>query len=275
MNKPNYLLFKKCSKCGEILHVSKFHKHKNGKYGVKKWCKKCCKEDNKKYYEDNKEYYKNYYENNKEDISKKRKENYDKEKNRESCKKYREEHKKEIAIKSKENYKKNREEYCRLNRENYKKNREEKLKYQREYYENHKEERLEYSRNYRENNPEKIFNNATKRRKKKENLGNGITKEQWYEMFMFFDFRCAYSGEYLGNENNKKIRSIDHIIPLDNNGEHEIWNCVPMYRPYNSGKSTKNMLDWYLQQEYFDIDRLTKIYEWRIYAYWKYKVGDN
>ena len=28
MNKPNYLLFKKCSKCGEILHVSKFHKIK-------------------------------------------------------------------------------------------------------------------------------------------------------------------------------------------------------------------------------------------------------
>ena len=26
MNRPSYLLFKKCSKCGEILHISKFHK---------------------------------------------------------------------------------------------------------------------------------------------------------------------------------------------------------------------------------------------------------
>ena len=31
------------------------------------------------------------------------------------------------------------------------------------------------------------------------------------------------------------------------------------------------MLEWYLEQDYFDIDRLTKIYEWRIYAYWKWK----
>ena len=43
-----------------------------------------------------------------------------------------------------------------------------------------------------------------------------------------------------------------------------------MKRGYNTSKSTKNMLEWYLQQEYFDIDRLTKIYEWRIYAYEKW-----
>ena len=30
------------------------------------------------------------------------------------------------------------------------------------------------------------------------------------------------------------------------------------------------MLEWYLEQEYFNIERLTKIYEWRIYAYEKW-----
>ena len=29
MNRPSYLLFKQCSKCGEIKHISKFYKDKN------------------------------------------------------------------------------------------------------------------------------------------------------------------------------------------------------------------------------------------------------
>ena len=91
-------------------------------------------------------------------------------------------------------------------------------------------------------------------------------------MMEFFDFRCAYSGKYIGGDSDK--RTIDHIIALNNGGEHEIWNVVPMYANYNYSKHTKDMLEWYLKQEYFDIDRLTKIYEWRIYAYWKYK-GDE
>ena len=88
-------------------------------------------------------------------------------------------------------------------------------------------------------------------------------------MMEFFQWTCAYSGEYLGGDN--KRRTLDHIVALDNGGEHEIWNCVPMSKSYNSKKHTSDMLEWYLQQEYFDIDRLTKIYEWRIYAYWKWK----
>ena len=55
MNRPSYLLFKQCSKCGEILHVSRFNKSKSGKYGVRKICKECRKEISKKYRENNKE----------------------------------------------------------------------------------------------------------------------------------------------------------------------------------------------------------------------------
>lgn len=87
-------------------------------------------------------------------------------------------------------------------------------------------------------------------------------------MMGFFDWKCAYSGEYIGGDNDN--RTIDHIVPLNNDGEHEIWNCVPMYQSYNSGKRDRNMLEWYLKQEYFSIEKLTKIYEWRIYAYNKW-----
>ena len=89
-------------------------------------------------------------------------------------------------------------------------------------------------------------------------------------MMEFFDWKCAYSGEYIGGDNKDKKRTIDHIVALDNSGEHEIWNCVPMLKSYNSSKHINNMLEWYLEQPFFSIERLTKIYEWRIYAYEKW-----
>ena len=92
-------------------------------------------------------------------------------------------------------------------------------------------------------------------------------------MMKFFNWTCAYSEEYIGGSNNKNIRSIDHIVPLDNGGEHEIWNCVPMLKSYNSQKRISNMLEWYLKQPFFSIERLTKIYEWRIYAIKYYDIG--
>ena len=130
-----------------------------------------------------------------------------------------------------------------------------------------------FFKNYYLNNKHISFNSATKRRFQEENQGNGITQEQWYEMMEFFNWECAYSGEYLGGDNKDRRRTIDHIVPISKNGEHEVWNCVPMIKSYNSKKHDNDMLEWYLEQEYFDIDRLTKIYEWRIYAYWKWKEG--
>ena len=157
------------------------------------------------------------------------------------------------------------------------------IKCEKEYYENNKDNIKIYQKQYREdnkehiseskkiwnkNNPDKLFNSHCKRRMK-EDKGDGFTKNQWFEMMEFFNWECAYSGERFTKDN--KNRTIDHIVALDNGGEHEIWNLVPMYKNYNSSKKNNNMLEWYLKQEYFDINRLTKIYEWRIYAYWKYK----
>ena len=85
-------------------------------------------------------------------------------------------------------------------------------------------------------------------------------------MMEFFEWKCAYSGITL----SKEIRSIDHIISLSEGGEHEIWNCIPMYMPYNSSKKNKDMVTWYKQQDFFDIDRLMKIYEWQEYAFEKW-----
>ena len=228
MNRPSYLLFKQCSECGEILHVSKFRKIKNGKYGVMKICKECRKIYEKKYRDEHREEISEYNKKYREEHKEERKE-YDK--------KYYEEHKEEKSIRFKKWYKEN------------------------------KEERDRYCKNWQRNNPHVGFNSNGRRRSRLENQGNGITKEQWFECFEFFNWECAYSGIQLTKDN----RSIDHIVALDNDGEHEIWNCVPMKKGYNTSKHTKDMLEWYLEQSFFSIDRLTKIYEWRIYAYWKWK----
>ena len=216
-------VMKKCTKCGEIKHISKFYKSKNKRYGVRNDCKICHNKYSKKWREDNNDYLTKYH------------------------KKHYEEHKEDAEFKDK----------------------------RKQYYEEHKEYIKEKRIERHKNNPYICFNDSVKRRQKEESQGNGINQEQWFEMMEFFDWKCAYSGEYIGGDNKDKRRTIDHIIPLDNGGEHEVWNCVPMKKSYNSSKHTNNMLEWYLEQEYFDIERLTKIYEWRIYAYWKWNEKER
>ena len=42
-------VMKKCTKCGEILHISRYHKDKNCKYKVRNICKECQKKIGKSY----------------------------------------------------------------------------------------------------------------------------------------------------------------------------------------------------------------------------------
>ena len=163
-----------------------------------------------------------------------------------------------LNIESKEWRENNKEHKKEKDKEWYENNKEKK----KEYYENNKEHIKEKKKEYYENNPDKIFNRNNKRRLLEENQGDGISKDQWYEMMEFFDWRCAYSGIML----NKDNRSIDHVVALNNGGSNEIWNCIPMCRNYNTSKYTSDMLEWYQQQEFYSEERLNKIYEWIEYA---------
>ena len=256
--------FKKCNKCGEwlVANTYNFRKEKRYKWGLYSQCKKCEKEYNKEYRENNKEYFKEYfkeyskeyYENNKEHLKEYSKEY--RENNKEHLKEYRE-YKKE--------YKK---EYNKEYREN---NKEHLKEYSKEYRENNKEHLKEYNKIYRKNNPQVDFNYNNKRRNRLENRGRGIDKIQWKKMMLYFDFKCAYSGEKMEENKTENGRTVDHIIALDNGGLNEPWNCVPMLKSYNSSKNKRvDVINWYLEQEYFNEERLNKIVEWQIYAYEKW-----
>ena len=177
---------------------------------------------------------------------------------------------------------------CKICNKQYREDNKEKIaEYIKQYREDNKERISEQKKQYREDNKEKIaeyikqyyasehgqivqFNACNKRRQREEEQGRGITVEQWKEMMNFFNWKCAYSGTPL----NKDDRTIDHIIPLSKGGLNEPWNCVSMYSNYNKSKNTSDMLDWYIQQEFFSEERLEKIYEWCEYAYNKWGKND-
>ena len=175
------------------------------------------------------------------------------------------------SIEEKNRHHKNKDKINQRHRDNYHNNIEKEHARSKIYYESHKEERLQKNKEYRKNNPDKVFNKLSRRRYKEENLGDGITKEQWLDMMNYFNWQCAYSGITFSSHNNNKDRTIDHIISLNNNGEHEIWNCVPMYSNYNYSKQDKDILEWYKEQDYFSEERLNKIYAWQKYAKEKWK----
>lgn len=286
LKKGKYGLQPRCRKC---------HSKSNKKYNEQN--KEKIAEYNKKYLEKHREerieYYKKY-----------RKENIEERKNYD--KRYKKEHREEIAEYNKKYKKENREKIAEYNKEYNQQNKEKIAEYGKKYREEHKEELVEKEKIYREEhkefyteynkkyyveyyaeNKEKIvehqkqyyktpqgqatrLNARIKRRQKQEQQGKGLTGQQWLEMMNFFDWKCAYSGEYIGGKKNQSIRSIDHIVPLAKGGAHEIWNCVPMNRSLNSSKNDKDIKEWYPQQDFYDEDKLSKINEWRKYSYNKW-----
>ena len=230
MNIP--YVMKKCTKCGRwlVANTVNFYKQKGGKYELHSKCKECINEQRKQYYEANND------------------------KIAEREKQYRENNKDKIANRRKRYYEANKEKVFERNKQ---------------YRQDNKEKVAEYRKQYRQSPQGQVvrFNEHQRRRTKEEQLGSGITKDQWLELMSFFDFKCAYSGETLSKDN----RSIDHIVPLNSGGDNMIWNCVPMTRSLNSSKQDKDMLEWYKEQDFYDPKRLAKIYEWQEYARKKWK----
>lgn len=270
---------KKCSKCGRLLvaNTMNFHKKKGGKWGLRKDCKECCNKYQKQYYRDNKndvdKKHRQYHKDNKNKINERHRRHYqnNKEEEREKQKQYYQNNKEKVNKKHKQHYQNNKEQINEKHKQYYCNNKdwfkEYHKEYDKKYYDEHREDILKRCKEYKENNPEKAFNNNNKRRLREESQGRGITKEQWLEMMNFFDWKCAYSGITL----SKETRTVDHVVSLNKNGEHEIWNLVPMYKPYNSSKGVKDMLEWYKEQPFYSEERLNKIYEWVEYAKNKYQ----
>lgn len=267
---------KVCSKCKRELPFDCFTKNKNNKDGYNTQCKECYAEWHRGYYNKNQKAIK--------DKSRQwRQDNFDRA--HEYEKKYREEHpdkmkqyyldnieyfrqwrqdyqheyyeqNKDRIIAYQKQYRIDNEELVRIRRQKYyEENRARLLQEKKEYRDSHKEERKQWL-----HSEAGIASSRASRNKRRSLTGgaNGaFSKEDVLELLNFFDNKCAYTGEPLDADYH-----LDHILALSKGGTNYIYNIVPCNKQCNWSKHTRDMEEWFREQEYFSEDRLRKIYEW-------------
>lgn len=170
-------------------------------------------------------------------------------------------------------YEENREKMLEYHKQYHKKtyanNREKILACNKKWYEENKEKADIYYLEYRMKNKDKISKRSGhKRRALKKASGGSFTTEQLNHCLEFFNNKCAYTGEQLGESYD-----IDHIKPISKGGTSYIFNLVPTTPTANRCKSNKDLISWYKQQPYYSKERLNKIFEWQKLAYELY--GEN
>lgn len=214
---------KVCNKCMLEKSVSEFGKDAHTKDGFYTMCKSCKKASRKL------EWDANYRENHKE-----QKASYGR--------KYNAEHKE----KNHNRYISNFEKQAAAAKERYEKNKESVKQYYQEWRNKNREKKSsydsEYGKQYRKEHPEKSKEYEHRRRAKENNSGgNGFTKQEWEQLKDDYNHLCAYCGE-------KKPLTIDHVIPLDAGGLHDISNMIPACKSCNSGKQAKSLLSYLLHR---------------------------
>ena len=80
-------------------------------------------------------------------------------------------------------------------------------------------------------------------------------KEKW-------NYECAYCG----SEDNL---TLDHITPRSKGGSEKVTNILCACHSCNQSKGHKMWSDWFLSQDFFDKEKLSKIIEWQK------QIGDN
>jgi hypothetical protein len=80
-------------------------------------------------------------------------------------------------------------------------------------------------------------------------------KEKW-------NYECAYCG-------SEENLTLDHITPRSKGGSERVTNILCACHSCNQSKGHKMWSDWFLSQDFFDKEKLSKIIEWQK------QIGDN
>ena len=109
-------------------------------------------------------------------------------------------------------------------------------------------ERLLQSRNKKMN---KIaITNQHRRHQKQDDFS--LTEEQWDETCEYFNNKCAYCG-------SEGKLTYDHFYPFSLGGDFMKGHVIPACHSCNSSKNNKSFKEWYLNQEFYDLDKEIKI----------------
>lgn len=115
----------------------------------------------------------------------------------------------------------------------------------------------EYSRKYRRNHAEACNESNRRYRERKTAAGGDYSAMDAARCLAFFDYRCAYSGEPLGND-----YQFDHVVPVSKGGSSDIRNLVPCTPTINQSKAANNVDEWYARQPFYSPERHDQINKW-------------
>lgn len=114
-------------------------------------------------------------------------------------------------------------------------------------------------REWQKNNPDKIREYRINR---EQNKTHEISEYEWIECKKYFEYSCAYCG-LTEEEHLIEHKQQLHKEHVDHEGDNGIINCVPACKRCNSSKSTKEIEEWYDDDNpNYTKEREDKIYAW-------------
>jgi hypothetical protein len=120
-----------------------------------------------------------------------------------------------------------------------------------------------HRKEWEQNNPEKI---KQYRLYREQNKTHKISKKEWLDCKEYFNNECAYCGlsieeHYIRRNGELKLGDF-HREHVQHDGANDLSNCVPSCKICNSSKGTYKLEDWYINQEFFNEDKMNKIHKW-------------
>jgi len=177
------------------------------------------------------------------------------------CRKYYENNKERIAQRNKQYKALNIARVAEWKRRHHEANNEQIAEYHKIYYLNHKDEIAERVKRYNALNRDKRSIWEHKRAATKRRLPSTLTNDQWEDIKLYFDNKCAYCGD-------EKTLTKEHFLAINNGGEFTKDNIIPSCLSCNCSKQDKLFRDWYPSFKYYSENREAKILN-----YLNYKQG--
>ena len=85
------------------------------------------------------------------------------------------------------------------------------------------------------------------------NTEAGYGLNGWKGILDYFDNSCAYCGK------TDCDLEQEHVIPINDGGKFEMGNIIPACRSCNASKQNKSVFDWYVNQPFYNSNRMEKI----------------
>lgn len=115
----------------------------------------------------------------------------------------------------------------------------------------------EYSEEVKKYNQKYLVEESERKlttQKRRHDYRHNLSKGDWAEAVVHFDFKCAYCGK------REKI-TVDHFYPFSKGGLLTKNNIIPACSSCNSSKSNHLFEEWYKKQPFYDKHREKRILE--------------